>query len=269
MANIGDKIGKLTITEVTQERKYAGYIVYVAQCECGNAKKGIITDFHKYPACTECSKENHRKAVTTHGLTVINMRLYSICKQAHQRCTSPQSTSYKDYGGRGIRFEFDSVEHMFYWSLENGYAEGLEIDRIDVDCSYSPDNCRWVTKTVQANNKRNNLSLHGLVGIKAIAEYIGISEKRLGNYMYKKHMTVEEVYELSKSCEWFFASVSEKKSMAQKYRQDGVISKEEAIKIVENIKNGSNISREAKRLERDYATVKKAIRKLEEGRYAS
>jgi hypothetical protein len=43
------------------------------------------------------------------------------------------------------------------WSIENGYAEGLYIDRIDNSKGYSPDNCRWIDAKGQARNKTNNI----------------------------------------------------------------------------------------------------------------
>ncbi|MDI6740757.1 MAG: hypothetical protein QME74_10400, partial [Candidatus Edwardsbacteria bacterium] len=42
------------------------------------------------------------------------------------------------------------------WALKNGYKDGLEIDRINVNGNYEPNNCRWVSKKIQNNNKRNN-----------------------------------------------------------------------------------------------------------------
>jgi hypothetical protein len=46
---------------------------------------------------------------------------------------------------------------------ENGYSETLTLDRENNDLGYSPDNCRWVTRKVQANNRGSNrvLTLNG------------------------------------------------------------------------------------------------------------
>lgn len=43
------------------------------------------------------------------------------------------------------------------WAISNVYKKGLQIDRIDVNGNYEPDNCRWVTPKKNSNNKRNNL----------------------------------------------------------------------------------------------------------------
>ena len=39
------------------------------------------------------------------------------------------------------------------WSLENGYSETLTIDREKNTLGYSPTNCRWVDKSIQAQNR--------------------------------------------------------------------------------------------------------------------
>lgn len=73
-----------------------------------------------------------------------------------QRCENPKNKSYPNYGGRGITVceEWHNTRNFIEWALKNGYSDKLSIDRIDNDKGYSPNNCRWTTTKVQANNKR-------------------------------------------------------------------------------------------------------------------
>jgi hypothetical protein len=76
-------------------------------------------------------------------------RLYNIWRGMKQRCNNPNHTSYHRYGGRGIKVCFQ-WEHDFNafkcWTLRNGYADDLTIDRIDNDEGYNPGNCQWISK---------------------------------------------------------------------------------------------------------------------------
>jgi hypothetical protein len=95
-----------------------------------------------------------------HGLATKNNvhRLHSIWRGIKKRCLTKSVIAYKDYGGRGINISNEWLEFInFYnWSLNNGYADNLSIDRINNEGGYEPTNCRWVTRQLQARNRRSS-----------------------------------------------------------------------------------------------------------------
>lgn len=92
-----------------------------------------------------------------HGGT--GTRLYNTYHNMINRCHNPNNPRFKHYGGRGITVcdsWLKSFPEFKKWSMTNGYADNLTIDRRDNNLSYSPENCQWITNQKQQLNRNNN-----------------------------------------------------------------------------------------------------------------
>jgi len=82
---------------------------------------------------------------------------YNSWRKARERVYNPNANNYKYYGAKGVKM-CDSWVDSFETFLEDmgERPEGTTIDRINPAGDYEPDNCRWSTPKVQANNKRRD-----------------------------------------------------------------------------------------------------------------
>lgn len=119
---------------------------------------------------------------TSHGLC--NTRLYKTYDNMIQRCTNPNHTNWDNYGGRGIKVCDDWSTFEVFRDDMGPKPKDAELDRIDNERGYEPDNCRWVSKSENLSNRRNwGASKHKGVTfnkqLKKWAAYIVIGGKRI------------------------------------------------------------------------------------------
>lgn len=124
------------------------------KCHCGNEFIAIGSDIKKGNTkscgCTQY-KRVHNKTKT---------KLYKVWINMKSRCKNTNVPNYSSYGGRGIMIcdeWLNDFNNFYNWAMNNGYKEGLSIDRVDVDGDYKPSNCRWADISTQNNNKRKTL----------------------------------------------------------------------------------------------------------------
>lgn len=168
---IGRKYGRLTLVSIIPKSKAK----FLCKCDCGKETEALLCTMksgHKL-SCGCLQKEKAKKNVMdyvnsekyrlppsrkTHGMS--NTRLYREWLSMRNRCKLKSQRCYRLYGERGI-FVCDEWENSFEtfmeWSIKNGYSDELELDRIDNERGYSPDNCRWVTHKENSNNKRKTV----------------------------------------------------------------------------------------------------------------
>lgn len=122
--------------------------------------------------------------------------LYSRYKSMFGRCYNEKNTDYKHYGGRGIgvcqRWTSPPRDTTgfsnFLEDMEDSYYKGSELERLDVNGDYYPENCTWVCRKSQVNNLRRNRKLKGF-GIELdLSEWgwlLNFNEKMLGDRLNK------------------------------------------------------------------------------------
>lgn len=169
----GDKFWSWTVLgcpfHASETNKYS----VVAMCDCGDVHVVVCNNIQRglSKRCVACADKFNRMGLLRHGES--RCKLHRVWKAMKKRCL-PTSIRYKNYGPRGIRVceEWDkSYEAFRDWAVGAGYSPELEIDRINVNGNYCPENCRWVTCKVNCRNKTNNRLVEAYGEIKCLAEW--------------------------------------------------------------------------------------------------
>ena len=193
----GQQFGRWTVLRRGDKPKF-----WICRCECGKVKAANIDNLKagKSTSCGCYKAELGRKHFETHGQS--KTKLYAVWCAMRNRCNKPGVNGYNRYGGRGIKVceEWqNSFVPFLGWAMANGYKEGLEIDRINNDGNYCPENCRWVTRFENMQNTRINKHIEykgNTYTISQLAEIHGIDASLVGSCL-RKGWTVEEAVTLA------------------------------------------------------------------------
>lgn len=171
----GIRFGRLTAV------KYVGDGRWQCSCACGGTATVITTNLKKGNS-TSCGCKR-RETNVKHGMS--NSRVYSVWKSMVQRCHNPNDRSFENYGGRGIQVCEEWRDNFSQFIADMGIRpDGFDLDRIDNDKGYSPENCRWVSRLRNLNNKRTNrfLEFEGRkMTIAQWASVMGMNYRTLNN----------------------------------------------------------------------------------------
>ena len=157
-----------------------GVPYWLCRCKCGNEKRVRVYDLLRGASrsCGCLSRELVRERSTTH---------YCACEPWFPtyagmmvRCghwEGGEERDLRNYRDRGITVceEWRNSPRAFGdWLLSNGWRKGLQIDRIDNNKGYSPENCRVVSPRENNNNRRNTLRLNDGTPLAMFCSSLGI-----------------------------------------------------------------------------------------------
>lgn len=127
-------------------------------CECQKCGNKVILSSHDVQRKDRLACGCMRGKTTFKWDNHNNPKLYKKWWHIINRCQNANDISFHNYDALGIKVcdEWQNYDNFYKWSLENGYEDGLEIDRINVYGNYQPSNCRFITKKENSRNKRNS-----------------------------------------------------------------------------------------------------------------
>ena len=193
----GRVVGRLLVIEECG-RDSRGEALWRCRCECGNEIIVLGSNLRNEhtTSCGCYKRERASEDHTKHGM--YRTRLYGIWIGILARVGIHKGAPEKDkhnYQDRGITVcdEWLIFENFRDWALSHGYKEGLQIDRIDNDKGYCPENCRWVTPKENMNNRRNTIRLEDGTSLAMFCSKVGIQTRENGK-VTKQYSRIQSAY---------------------------------------------------------------------------
>jgi hypothetical protein len=140
------------------------------------------------------SRDTFGTRMTTHGQSKNPM--HNIWSMIKRRCLNPTYKEWHLYGGRGITV-CDRWEESFKNFLDDmgERPDGMQIDRINNNGPYSPENCRWATPKQNAINRRSArlITRNGItMSVTEWAENAGMDRRVVSQRLNKYKWDIEK-----------------------------------------------------------------------------
>jgi hypothetical protein len=193
---IGQKTSMLRCLDFSHKSKRGN--VYKFVCDCGKECLilGYKVNIGEKKSCGCLQKIKTTEANKTHGLS--RTPEYNIWKAMINRCYDKKNKSYLRYGARGITVcdRWLSSFENFLQDMGKRPSPNLQIDRIDNNGNYEPNNCRWIPHITNSQNRSTSIFIEVNGQRATISEHcrrFGISKSKI-YYRLKRGISIDDCF---------------------------------------------------------------------------